>query len=314
MNLRNILIYTLSFLCFSESLISNESPWPKRTISEWRQAAKSFGKDVGQAANISYSDRTIIARDGHPISCRLFNDQLPSDSPVLVFYPGCTFLFDFFEVNSVVASRIAEKSGIKVVLVQFRLAPDFPLSTCLSDSYDAAHFIASHPESFGIDPSRLLIGGWCSGANAATFVATTAQNTGEFSIYHQILLGGSFDLSHSFHEFDEYEAQDTTISRSLVIYLAHCFYSMDSDKNPLFSPLWSDDVSNFPSTTILCGEYDALRNDSEAYFDKLKAANVPVEKIILEGQTHNSVVMPGLSSNDPTEEIAAIIRNVTAIK
>ena len=294
---------------------SIESSFPERTITEWRQATMSFGKDIGEAANVSFIDRNIFARDGYPLACRVFNDDLPSDSPVFVFYPGCAFLFDFFEVNSIIASRIAEKAGIKVVLVQFRLAPEYPVLTSLCDSYDAARFIALHPELFGIDPCKLFVGGWCSGANAATFVSKEAQETGEFRIQHLVLLGGSFDLAHSYHRFDEYEAQDTSISRKLVSHLAHRFYSMDSDKNPLFSPYWNEDFSNFPSTTLLYGEYDALRNDSEAYFEKLKAANVTVDKVMLEGQSHNEVVRQGLPSAhcDPAEEIARILRKRTGV-
>lgn len=290
----------------SESLMSNETSFPERTIAEWRQATSSFGKDVGEPAKVSFIDRKIPARDGYLLACRVFNDQLPN-SPVFVFYPGCAFLFDFFEVNSVIASRIAEKAGIKVVLVQFRLAPEYPILTCLCDSYDAARYIALHSESFGINPDKFFIGGWCSGANAATFVSKMA--TSEFTIQHQILLGGSFDLSHSFHRFDEYEAQDMTLSRKLVAHLAHLFYSMDNNKNSLFSPYWNDDITNSPSTTLIYGEYDALRNDSEAYFEKLKAADISVEKIILKGQTHNEVVMRGLSvHSDPAEEIATILQ------
>jgi acetyl esterase/lipase len=197
-----------------------------------------------------------------------------------------------------------------VILVQFRLAPEYPMPTSLFDSYDAALYIALHPKPFGINSKKMFVGGWCSGANAATFVSKLAHENHEFTIRHQILLGGSFDLSHSFHKFDEYEAQDTTLTRGLVAHLAHRFYSMDSDKNSLFSPYWNEDFKNVPSTTLICGEFDALRNDSEAYFEKLRAANVPVEKTILEGQSHNEVVMQELSPvrRDPAEEMAIIIR------
>lgn len=295
-----------------EGLIYCETHFSEKTIAEWRQATASFGKDVGAPAEVSFIDQSIFARDGYPIACRIFNDQLPSNSPVFVYYPGCAFLFDFFEVNSVIASRIAKKAGIKVVLVQFRLAPEHPVLTSLYDSYDAPRYIALHPERFGIDPCKFFIGGWCSGANAATYVSRMAHETNEFSIQHQVLLGGSFDLSHSFHKFDEYEAQDVTLSRKLVARLADLFYTMDSDKNPLFSPYWNEDFTCFPSTTLVFGEYDALRNDSEAYYEKLKRADVLVDRIVLKGQCHNEIVMQGLSSAigpDPSEVIANILRS-----
>lgn len=292
----------LILICFQGSLMATETK--ERTIEEWRQLVASFGKDIGAPAKISTTDFTIPARDGYPIRCRMYNDLLPSDTPVFVFYPGCTFLFDLFDVNSVIASRIAEKSRIKVVLVQFRLAPENSIQTSLDDSYDAAREIALHPDLYGINPAKFFIGGWCSGANAATFVSKHA----DFNIQHQILLSGNYDLSHSFHAFDEYEAKDTTVSRQLIAYISQRFWSMDSDKNPLFSPYWNEDYSNFPPTTLLCGEFDALRNDTEAYFEKLKAANLPVEKIVLLGQTHNDIGMQG--DTDTAEDVASILREI----
>lgn len=289
--------------------MSRETIFPERTIGEWRDATASFGKDVGKSADVNFRDRTVVARDGYLIPCRIFNDQISSNSPVFIFYPGCAFLFDFFEVNSIAVSRIAKHSGIKVVLVQFRLSPEHSIETSLSDSYDAACYIASHSEEFGIDPQKFFVGGWCSGANVATFVSKRACETSDFIIRRQILLGGSFDLSHSYHKFDAYEAQDPTLDRNLVAHLAHLFYFMDSDQNPLFSPYWNEDFTVFPPTTLLYGEFDALRNDSEAFFEKLKEANVSVDKVILSGQSHNEIVMRKHVEvhPDPAEKIAAVL-------
>lgn len=302
------LISLIGFLCLGTLLISEE--FNLRTIDEWRAATKNFGQYVGKPACVSYSDRTILTRDDYPLSCRIFNDRLSSDSPVLIFYPGCAFLFDIFEVNSVICSRIASAAGIKVILVQFRLAPEFPMPISLNDCYDAACQIALHPEEFKVDAEKIFIGGWCSGAHASTVVSNQARRDKKFLIYHQILISGSFDLSHSIHDFDDWEAQDPTFNRTLLTYWAQRYYSMDHIENPLFSPYFETDFTDCPSTTLICGEYDGLRNDTEGYFQKLKASHIPVEKIVLLGQTHNTIAMRDLYSDgpDPAEIIAQAIR------
>ena len=91
----NWIILACTMIFLSGNLMSKELPFPERTIAEWRQATASFGKDVGEPAQLSYADRNIPARDGCPLACRIFNDLLPSNSPVFIFYPGCAFLFDF---------------------------------------------------------------------------------------------------------------------------------------------------------------------------------------------------------------------------
>lgn len=282
------------------------SSFPSKTIAEWRGATQSFGDGCKKAENPVFIDRKIPARDGHLLDCRIFNSHLPENSPVFIFYPGCAFLFDFFEVNGRIASRIAEKSEIKVVLVQHRLAPENSILTCLNDCFDGADFIAHNAQSFGIDSDKLFIGGWCSGANAATYVSKVAQTKSAFKIQRQILLSGCFDFTHSLHEFDAYEAKDTTVKRDLIAHLAKSFYNRDS-KDPLISPYCDTGFDTLTKTTLIFGEFDALRNDSEVYFEKLKKGSVPVEKVILEGQTHNEVVMATMLS-DPAEEIAKILK------
>lgn len=298
---------------FLESKRKSSVSLDDRTLDELRSSTKNFGQHIGEPAPISFMDTKIPARDGFLLSARLFNDTLPKGTPVLIFYPGCAFVFDLFDVNSNICSRIAQLADIKVVLVQFRLAPENPMPTSLYDSYDAALYIATHSGCFGIDPNKIFLGGWCSGAHCATAVTNLARKNKDFNIYHQILLSGSFDLTQSTHEFDNYESQDKTLSRKLLSHLAAHYYSITDPRDPLFSPYYETDFKGFPSTTLVCGEYDALRNDSESYFQKLSAASIPVEKIILKGQTHNTIAMRGILAEgpDPTEIIANVIKEKT---
>lgn len=76
------------------------------------------------------------------------------------------------------------------------------------------------------------------------------------------------------------------------------------------SPYFATDFQGFPSTTILCGEYDALRNDSETYFAKLIKAGIEAKKVLLRGQTHNTIMMRKVLSDgpDPTKIITDIVK------
>ncbi len=271
---------------------------PIRTIDEWRIASSKFGKEVGERASISSRDFNVPAKDGFSIPCTLFNDDLSNDTPVFVFYPGCCFIFDFVEVNSVIASQIASLAKVKVLLVNHRLAPENSIMTCLSDCCEAASYASN------LLGSKIIIGGWSSGAHAASHVA----NKVSFKIFHQILLAGSFDYTHSYHEFDAQEAKDPTLDRRMVAHFASLFFKTSNFKDPEFSPFWHNDFSHYPPTTLLCGENDAFRNDTESFTAKLKNSSVPVEKIVLAGQCHNSIVMrKQVDSNDPIRVIADLI-------
>jgi acetyl esterase/lipase len=282
------------------------------TIEDLRNQVDLFAEYAGQSADISFSDRKVPVRDGFPLSIRIYNDQLPPTTPVLIFYPGCAFVFDLFEVNGTFCSRIAKHAEIKVILVQFRLAPEYSMPTSLYDGYDAASYIAEHSQLFGIDPKRIILGGWASGAHCSAVVSSLLRETKAFPVYHQILLSGTFDLTESTHEYDKSEIADKTLKRQLLRHIVKNYYGIlpEEYKNPLFSPFYESNFNGLPPTTLLCGEYDAVRNDTEGYFQKLKKGGAPVEKRVLKGQSHNSIALRKILPNgsDPAIIISDIIK------
>lgn len=128
-----------------------------------------------------------------------------------------------------------------------------------------------------------------------------------------------FDLTQSNHEYDDYEKEDKLCTREAIAFILNYWGIPSEDyNNPLFSPYYEKTFKNFPKTTFIVGEYDGLRNDTEAYFKKLKAISNQVEKIVLPGQTHNTMVMRGVMTDgeDPAYIVAKIIlkENLTNCK
>ena len=80
--------------------------------------------------------------------------------------------------------------------------------------------------------------------------------------------------------------------------------------DPFYSPLFEKDLTNLPTTTFIIGEYDGLRSDSEAYYQHVKANNQRTERILLQGQTHNTILLRSIMTDgpDPAKVIADIIK------
>jgi len=69
------------------------------------------------------------------------------------------------------------------------------------------------------------------------------------------------------------------------------FWGVPESEYRQYSPYFVMDYPHVPSTTIVVGEHDGIRSDSEVYFEKLKQAHVKVQKIVVPGQTHNTFLM-----------------------
>lgn len=305
---------------FFESLIAEQAkdsskPFEEMSIAEIREAVSFFTNFSGKKADVPCSEDTAEMRDGTQIQISVFNPHLSKESPVVIFYPGNAVVLGLYESNYIAVSRVAKFSNAKIILVNLRLAPECPMPTPIYDAYDAALYIARNAKHFNIDPHKIICAGFSSGSMYAAAVSNLARNTQEFTIIHQVLLNGNYDLLWNHHEFDDYEKHDAVAKRE-VLEILYKYYGVDRQElaNPLYSAINENNLQDFPSTTIITGEYQGIRNDSEAYYKKLKNSGVvDVEKIVLPGQTHDVFIMREVMTDgeDPAQVMASVIQRVS---
>lgn len=279
-------------------------------IAKYRKLAQTFIKYAGRSAPVKFKDLIISVRNHREIKIRIFNPQFTKKLPALIMFPGNGYIADAFELNSIAVSRIAYYSKIKVILVDSRLAPEYPLPTPIYDALDAIQYIFTHTSELGIDDLQLMIGGMSSGAHCASVIAHCFYKQLNFKIHHIILLNGFYDLTQSLHKYSSYEAQDRLLTSEVVDYIfKHIGVGREERSLPLFSPYFSQRVDYFPKASLIVGEYDGFRSDSEAYFEKLKYTYNSVNKILLPGQTHNTFLLREKMNEgiDPARIIANIV-------
>lgn len=283
----------------------------EQSIDEFRTQARVFSSYAGTYAELSNRKITIFSRDGYQLRAQLFNDTLPNNTSTLIMFPGCGYVLDLFEANAIAASRIAQYAQCKVILVDFRLALEHHLAVCLNDGYDAVLYLLNHRKELKLNFDRLIIAGMSSGAHCAATIANVSRKIGDFQVNQQILISGCFDLTDSYHEYDNYEAEDKLCTSEAKKFLFSQYGLTTAElADPHYSPSLANDFKNFPDTTFIVGEYDGLRNHSEYYYKKLKSAGIRVEKIVLPGQTHNTFLMREVMTEapDPARIVADVIK------
>ncbi len=272
----------------------------------------------GPPAAVEYVEKTVPARDGYAILIRIYHAEL-TNAPVLFFFPACAYLHDLFEQNAILASHIAKLSGIKVIAVNHRLAPEYPLPTSVQDGYDVVQYVAQHADHFAIDANKIFLAGISSGGNCCAVVSNWARQDNTFSIHHQIPINGWFELTRTVGGYEEYEQQDYCANAYAVAALDKFLLLKDKaiGCNPNISPYYEEDLSHQPRTTFVVAEYDGIRADTEAYYQRLLAAdNKNIKKIVLPGQTHNSAFFDKVVTERPSvpEIVADIIKSDLSAK
>ena len=167
-------------------------PLDEQSIDDFRQPALMLIEFAGKPADVSKKDGFITARDGYQIPIRIFNADIKTPGSVFIIFPGGGYVMNTFEATAVAASRIAKFSRQKVIVVNYRLAPENPMPTSINDAWDATKYIATHPDEFQLDPKKLRIGGLSAGAHCAAVISYLAQNDQQLRIDHQVLLNGAY--------------------------------------------------------------------------------------------------------------------------
>lgn len=259
------------------------------SIQNIRASIKKLDAFIDSSENLSYEDIQIVGKDGHLLRLRYYQTS-NSPSPLIIYFPGNGFVYDLLEANHSIISKIATKSKCQAIMVNYRLAPEYPYPNALEDALVSVDHIFKNHEQFIADKNKIIIAGFSSGANLAAVVTNRLRNRVQPSIFHQFLISGGYDYTNSLHEFDEFAIQDKLLSPVEIQFSFDSYCKESERQEPNCSPYWEKDLSGLPATTIMMAEYDGGRSQSEGYLKKLIQAGNIVSKIILPGQTHGTIL------------------------
>jgi acetyl esterase len=242
---------------------------------------------------------------GRPVRLYVPTDAA-SPGPLLGYLHGGGWVYGDLESHDPPCRFLAERSGVRVLSVDYRLAPEDPFPAAVDDTTASYRWVVGNAASLGADPARLGVGGDSAGGNLAAVVALDAARTG-LPLAFQLLI---------------YPGTDATVrreSRSLFghdLYLTEEFmdivldqYSPDPGQrsDPRMSPLLAELPTTLAPAYVATAGFDPLRDEGEAYARALADAGIEVELRRFPDQVHGFVNMVGVvpTSRAASAEIAA---------
>ena len=203
-----------------------------------------------------------------------------------VWFHGGGWVVGSIETNDPTCRALANRSGSIVVSVDYRLAPEHRFPVPLDDCYAATEWAAANAASFGGDTSRLGVAGSSAGGNLAAAVALRARDEDGPRLVHQSLICPVVDNDFERPSYVE-NAEGYGLSYDTMRYFWDCYVSSEADAtNPYVAPMAADDLSGLASAFVLTCEYDPLRDEGEAYAERLREAGVPTVLSRYDGQIH----------------------------
>lgn len=205
----------------------------------------------------------------------------------IVFFHGGGWVVGDIEQSDVDCRGLCVDTGALVISVGYRLAPEAPFPDALDDCYAAVEWAAREASRVGGDPERLSVCGESAGGNLAAAVALVARERGGPAIAHQVLIYPVTDCTFdtpSYAAFaDGYWLSGEDMRSMWEWYLGE---GLAGAADPRASVLRAPDVSGLPPAVIVTAGCDVLRDEGNAYAQRLSDAGVPVTLLEYPGQIH----------------------------
>lgn len=233
------------------------------------------------------------------IALRLYDAKAEREAgPVIVYFHGGGFVVGDIEVYDSFCSEIAAETGLPVVSVEYRLAPEHPFPAAPDDCETATRWIAESPDALGLEVTGLVPMGDSAGGNL-TIVTTAAliADPAAVPVVAQVPiypLAGPIAHHESFRTF----GADFFLTSAVMGWFTEQYAG--DETSPRNFPLLEADHSRTPPTVVLTAGLDPLRDSGREYAAHLISQGVDVACFEARGVIHGFVTMrKAIPSTEP---------------
>lgn len=235
-----------------------------------------------------------VTSQGHDIPVRIFSPD-ETASPLLLFFHGGGWVTGNIDSYGGVCASMARLTGCRVASVDYRLAPEYKFPAAPEDCYAAAREIFAHSTELGVLEKDITLVGDSAGANLAAVVGMMARDRGEFMPRRQILLYPATYFEHGdtspFPSIAENGTDFLLTSKRICDYMELYLDTPENKQNPYFAPLLGE-LGGLPETLLITAEFDPLRDEGEAFGEKLARCGTKVEMHRIADALHGFFSLP----------------------
>lgn len=241
------------------------------------RAAMRKGSAVGDVTTRAVQTRDVTIPGDPAIRARLYTPKgLAAGSPLVVFYHGGGWVIGDLDTHEGTCGYLAEQAGVRVLSVDYRLAPEHRFPAAVDDAVAAFRHAVAHADELGADPDAVAVAGDSAGGNLAASVCHVTARDGTPRPVFALLFYPGVDASVRRASRDLFANGFLLTDGDMDWFLDHYAPEQESRTDPRLSVLLSEHLADFPPTYITVGGFDPLRDEAEALHARLAEAGVPV--------------------------------------
>lgn len=265
------------------------------------------GPEVGSVETIS-----IPTSDHESFPARVFKPKGETDT-IIVYYHGGGWVIGDLDGFDTLCRQITDRTGATTVLIEYRKAPEYRYPTAAEDAWTALQWAVANQADLASENAQLIVAGDSAGGNLSAIVAQRAVKEGGPQIALQGLIYPVTDADFTNESYND-PANALMLSKESMVLFWDLYAPDEMERaNPDASPLQGDPTGTAPAL-VLVAEHDVLRNEGEAYANKLRDSGVPTEEHLVEGQMHGFFTFPNVLPGAATgmDLFVAAVKKATA--
>ncbi|MFI1506064.1 alpha/beta hydrolase [Streptomyces sp. NPDC020597] len=223
--------------------------------------------------------------------------------PVVLYIHGAGWVFGNAHTHDRLVRELAVGAGAAVVFPEYDLSPEARYPVAIEQNFAVARWIVEQGASKDLDGARIAVAGDSVGGNMAAALTLMAKERGGVPLVQQVLFypvtDAAFDTG-SYHQF----AEGYFLRRDAMQWFWDQYTTDESERAQITaSPLRAtpEQLKDLPPALVITGEADVLRDEGEAYGNKLREAGVPVTAVRFQGVIHDFVMLNALRPTHAAE-------------
>lgn len=227
------------------------------------------------------------------VPVRIYRPEAEEPRPVIVYFHGGGWVVGDLDTHDTLCRILTASSGMGVVAVDYRLAPEHPFPAAPQDAVAVTEWVAAEAGTLGFDPGWIGVAGDSAGGNLAAVVALSLRDS-PVTIRAQGLIYPSVDLTLN-HPSHRAARTDIVLTHAVMRWFRD-HYAPDAEDwlDWRASPLLAEDLAGLPPAFVLTAGFDPLTDEGQAYAARLREAGVAVHDRPWPGQFHGFLSMIGL--------------------
>ena len=224
---------------------------------------------------------------------------------IILHLHGGGYVSGGIDSHQMMCVLMAQTLKMKVLLPEYRLAPDQPFPAALDDILKVYRWLGAK----GHQPGDIILSGDSAGGGLTLATVLTLRDAGEPLPAAVVVISPWTDLKLKGQSYITNAKAEAVLQKDVLHEWASCYIGMENPENPLISPIYAD-FHGFPPLLIQVGSEEMLLDDARILAERAAAADVEVTLKVWEGMWHDWPVLGDLvpESRQAFEEFAQFVK------